>query len=181
MKFGVKRRVSVEMISVSDEGSTYFLLNEGIHQPSEARYSPLEDVFAATSLSEEVPNQTGITSEDEQKLPPRGCKSCGREEMERGCNGEGRIQGGTATVPGFGWWPIKAYRSCPGFVESGGRYRRHGEVAWGRGVREATSVDQVQPRSIPSVVVIYSNMGNVTSNAHCYLEAYFLQQKQDII
>ncbi|KAK6274574.1 hypothetical protein POUND7_004283 [Theobroma cacao] len=66
----------------------------------------------------------------------RGCKACGREELERGCNGEGRIQGGIATVPGFGWWPIKAYRPCPGFVASGGRYRRRGqsmdEVASGR-------------------------------------------------
>lgn len=66
----------------------------------------------------------------------RGCKACGREEVERGCNGEGRIQGGIATVPGFGWWPIKAYRPCPGFVASGGRYRRRGqtmdEVAFGR-------------------------------------------------
>lgn len=68
----------------------------------------------------------------------RGCKACGKEELERGCNGEGRIQGGIATVPGFGWWPIKAYRPCPGFVASGGRYRRQGqsmdEVAFGRGV-----------------------------------------------
>ncbi|THG18069.1 hypothetical protein TEA_019463 [Camellia sinensis var. sinensis] len=57
----------------------------------------------------------------------RGCKACGREVLEKGCNGEGRIQGGIATVPGFGWWPIKAYRPCPGFVASGGRYRRRGQ------------------------------------------------------
>ncbi|GJN06561.1 hypothetical protein PR202_ga24301 [Eleusine coracana subsp. coracana] len=52
-----------------------------------------------------------------------------------------RIQGGQgsgiAAVPGFGWWPIKAYRPCPGFVSSGGRYRRQGQsmddVASGRG------------------------------------------------
>ncbi|CAA6665744.1 unnamed protein product [Spirodela intermedia] len=59
-----------------------------------------------------------------------GCKTCGREEIERGCNG-------------FGWWPIKAYRPCPGFVESGGRYRRRGqsmdEVAFGRGGRESST------------------------------------------
>ncbi|CAJ1937235.1 unnamed protein product [Sphenostylis stenocarpa] len=56
-----------------------------------------------------------------------GCTACGREEIEKGCNGEGRIQGGIATVPGFGWWPIKAYRPCPAFVASGGRYRRQGQ------------------------------------------------------
>ncbi|GAB4834590.1 hypothetical protein Ancab_032851 [Ancistrocladus abbreviatus] len=67
----------------------------------------------------------------------RVCEACGREEIERDCNGEGRIQGGIATVPGFGWWPIKAYRPCPGFVASGGRYKRRGqsmdEVAFGGG------------------------------------------------
>lgn len=75
-----------------------------------------------------------------------GCKACGREEVEKGCNGEGRIQGGIATIPGFGWWPIKAYRPCPGFVASGGRYRRRGqsmdEVAFGRGPVETSSEDQ---------------------------------------
>lgn len=60
-------------------------------------------------------------------LPPGACKACGKLETERNCNGEGRIQGGIATVPGFGWWPIKAYRPCPGFVASGGRYRRQGQ------------------------------------------------------
>lgn len=60
-------------------------------------------------------------------------------EIESGCNGEGRIQGGIATVPGFGWWPIKAYRPCPAFVASGGRYKRFGqsmdEVVSGKGGR----------------------------------------------
>lgn len=71
---------------------------------------------------------------------------------KEGCNGEGRIQGGIATVPGFGWWPIKAYRPCPAFVASGGRYRRQGqnmdEVAFGRGGREASmgSNTEVQSR-----------------------------------
>jgi hypothetical protein len=53
------------------------------------------------------------------------------------------MQGGIATVPGFGWWPIKAYRPCPGFVASGGRYRRQGqsmdEVVSGSGKTKAPS------------------------------------------
>ena len=65
-----------------------------------------------------------------------GCEACGNREMERGCNGEGRIMGGIGSVPGFGWWPIKAYRPCPSFLRSGGRYRRSGqsldEIAFGR-------------------------------------------------
>ncbi|XWS38209.1 hypothetical protein CRYUN_Cryun19dG0110900 [Craigia yunnanensis] len=89
--------------------------------------------------SDDIPVQSESATIAVEGPPSRGCKACGREELERGCNGEGRIQGGIATVPGFGWWPIKAYRPCPGFVASGGRYRRQGqsmdEVAFGRGGR----------------------------------------------
>ncbi|OVA06275.1 hypothetical protein BVC80_8393g6 [Macleaya cordata] len=103
-------------------------------------------------LSDGVSTKPESSIEETEKLPLRGCKACGREEVEKGCNGEGRVQGGIATVPGFGWWPIKAYRPCPGFVASGGRYRRRGqsmdEVAWGRTEREASmvSTDDVQSR-----------------------------------
>ncbi|KAF5734988.1 hypothetical protein HS088_TW15G00487 [Tripterygium wilfordii] len=86
--------------------------------------------------SDSLPVQPGSATEEPGQLPLRGCKACGREEIEKGCNGDGRIQGGIATVPGFGWWPIKAYRPCPGLVASGGRYRRRGqsmdEVGFGR-------------------------------------------------
>jgi hypothetical protein len=34
------------------------------------------------------------------------------------------------------WWPIKAYRPCPNFIENGGFYERSGqgldEIAFGR-------------------------------------------------
>ncbi|KAG8083836.1 hypothetical protein GUJ93_ZPchr0010g8871 [Zizania palustris] len=56
-----------------------------------------------------------------------GCRGCSWEEVEKGCNGEGQIQGGIATVPGFWWSSIKAYRTCPGFVTSDGRYWRQGQ------------------------------------------------------
>ncbi|CAL4978801.1 unnamed protein product [Urochloa decumbens] len=87
------------------------------------------------SESEGEPTIVSYNYKDDPNF--RGCRGCGRDELERGCNGEGRIQGGIAAVPGFGWWPIKAYRPCPGFVASGGRYRRQGQsmddVASGRG------------------------------------------------
>ncbi|KAI3710687.1 hypothetical protein L2E82_40476 [Cichorium intybus] len=66
-------------------------------------------------------------TDQSESIPFGGCKACGKAEIGRGCNGEGRIQGGIATVPGFGWWPIKAYRPCPDFVATGGRYRRQGQ------------------------------------------------------
>ncbi|MED6145880.1 hypothetical protein PIB30_029365 [Stylosanthes scabra] len=98
-------------------------------------YNPSSSkVFVA--LCTPSPNESGGygTTQSEES---GGCKACGRQDIEKGCNGEGRMQGGIATIPGFGWWPIKAYRPCPGFVASGGRYRRYGqsmdEVAFGRG------------------------------------------------
>ncbi|KAK8472789.1 hypothetical protein PHAVU_002G299900 [Phaseolus vulgaris] len=89
---------------------------------------PLCSPSPPTSAIEEGPSPApdDISVVDRSEFAS-GCKACGREEIEIGCNGEGRIQGGIATVPGFGWWPIKAYRPCPAFVASGGRYRRQGQ------------------------------------------------------
>lgn len=42
----------------------------------------------------------------------------------RRCDGEGRIIGGLGAVPGFGWWPIKAYRPCNMLGEAGVEYVR---------------------------------------------------------
>ncbi|XVE58088.1 hypothetical protein DITRI_Ditri04bG0142400 [Diplodiscus trichospermus] len=101
---------------------------------------------------DDIPAQSESASIAIEEPPFRGCEACGREELEKGCNREGRIQGGIATVPGFGWWPIKAYRPCPGFVASGGRYRRRGqsmdEVAFGRGGRGSPvgTSDEAEPR-----------------------------------
>jgi hypothetical protein len=88
-----------------------------------------------------------------------GCKACGNEEIEKGCNGEGRMQGGIATVPGFGWWPIKAYRPCPGFVASGGRYRRQGqsmdEVVSGSGKIKTPTATDSKSRYLLSLSHVY--------------------------
>eukprot|EP00565_Helicotheca_tamesis_P003759 CAMPEP_0185723710 /NCGR_PEP_ID=MMETSP1171-20130828/457_1 /TAXON_ID=374046 /ORGANISM="Helicotheca tamensis, Strain CCMP826" /LENGTH=137 /DNA_ID=CAMNT_0028391455 /DNA_START=28 /DNA_END=441 /DNA_ORIENTATION=+ len=50
------------------------------------------------------------------------------------CDGSGRILGGIAVI--LPWWPIKAYRPCPNFINAGGRYIRSGqpldEIAFGR-------------------------------------------------
>ncbi|CAO2199731.1 unnamed protein product, partial [Urochloa humidicola] len=69
------------------------------------------------SSSEEASSEPALLSyKDDPNF--RGCRGCGWDELERGCNGE-------------------AYRPCPGFVASGGRYRRQGQsmddVASGRG------------------------------------------------
>uniref|UniRef100_A0A166DU85 Uncharacterized protein n=1 Tax=Daucus carota subsp. sativus TaxID=79200 RepID=A0A166DU85_DAUCS len=92
-------------------------------------------------------DETVSKSESGPVFPLSGCKACGKEEMESGCNGEGRVQGGIATVPGFGWWPIKAYRPCPGFVASGGRYMRQGQS-----MDEVAGLGRVE-RAVEKVVV----------------------------
>ncbi|RID66036.1 hypothetical protein BRARA_D01202 [Brassica rapa] len=82
--------------------------------------------------------------------PPRPLSSSTASVVETDDDDDGqnllqrvREGGGIATVPGFGWWPIKAYRPCPGFVEAGGRYRRIGqsmdEVDFGRGDSKSTT------------------------------------------
>lgn len=35
--------------------------------------------------------------------------------------------GGLGAIPGFGWWPIKAYRPCGKASAAGIRYRRKGQ------------------------------------------------------
>lgn len=42
----------------------------------------------------------------------------------RRCQQDGRVMGGIGSVPGFGWWPIKAYRECPQASKRGIAYRR---------------------------------------------------------
>lgn len=131
---------------------------QGQPSPSPSIKSPCSSSRTITHLSSPTTTPT-VTEEDDSSPPPppatAGCQTCGREEIERGCNGEGRIQGGIATVPGFGWWPIKAYRPCPGFTASGGRYRRRGQsmddVASGRGRRREmpleSTVDEAKSSS----------------------------------
>ncbi|GER26797.1 transcription elongation factor SPT5 [Striga asiatica] len=96
--------------------------------------------------------------------PAMGCKACGREDIERGCNGEGRIQGGIATIPGFGWWPIKAYRPCPAYVASGGRYRRTGqsmdEVVSGK-VKRGTSGGALWAEKVLIISFVNDGASNV--------------------
>ena len=68
------------------------------------------------------------------------CDSCGLARDQMQCDGTGRIQGGLAAVPLFSWWPIKAYRPCPGLIESGGTYTRKGQdvdsILWGENGRD---------------------------------------------
>eukprot|EP00532_Pseudo-nitzschia_australis_P001726 CAMPEP_0168182784 /NCGR_PEP_ID=MMETSP0139_2-20121125/12078_1 /TAXON_ID=44445 /ORGANISM="Pseudo-nitzschia australis, Strain 10249 10 AB" /LENGTH=143 /DNA_ID=CAMNT_0008103737 /DNA_START=126 /DNA_END=557 /DNA_ORIENTATION=+ len=70
----------------------------------------------------------GDDSEAVPPPPPVKCPDCDK------CDGSGRIEGGIGTILKF--WPIKAYRPCPNFIESGGFYTRSGqgldEIAFGR-------------------------------------------------
>ncbi|KAI3429242.1 hypothetical protein D9Q98_005341 [Chlorella vulgaris] len=69
------------------------------------------------------------------------CPTCGVPLSSKafGCDTTGRIAGGIGAVPGFKWWPIKAYRPCPKLAEAGLAYQRKGqitdEVLFGKGRR----------------------------------------------
>mmetsp|Transcript_32884 Transcript_32884/g.47588 ORF Transcript_32884/g.47588 Transcript_32884/m.47588 type:complete len:132 (-) Transcript_32884:195-590(-) len=82
-----------------------------------------------TSLSSEPLLESSV--EDIEPPAPRvPCPNCDK------CDGSGRIIGGLGAIELFSWWPIKAYRPCPNFIESGGQYVRSGqgldEIAFGR-------------------------------------------------
>ena len=92
-------------------------------------------------LAEAAESNNDNNSNNEEKQCTGGsCDSCGvaREKMQ--CDGTGRIQGGLAAIPLFSWWPIKAYRPCPGLIESGGTYTREGQdvdsILWGENGRD---------------------------------------------
>eukprot|EP00878_Enallax_costatus_P001923 GHUV01002085.1.p1 GENE.GHUV01002085.1~~GHUV01002085.1.p1 ORF type:complete len:142 (+),score=26.23 GHUV01002085.1:161-586(+) len=67
---------------------------------------------------------------DQQASSSNVCKTCGVDlgKAPGGCDGEGRIVGGLGALPGFGWWPIKAYRPCPGLSSAGMDYVRKGQA-----------------------------------------------------
>ena len=73
----------------------------------------------------------GESVEPEDSTPPPPPVKCPDCDL---CDGSGRIEGGIGTVLKF--WPIKAYRPCPNFIERGGMYQRSGqgldEIAFGR-------------------------------------------------
>ena len=85
-------------------------------------------------------NDNNSNNNEEKQCTGGSCDSCGvaREKMQ--CDGTGRIQGGLAAIPLFSWWPIKAYRPCPGLIESGGTYTRKGQdvdsILWGENGRD---------------------------------------------
>ena len=99
-----------------------------------ARVAAMPAGTARTSLT----RNRVVVRAAEPSAEPDVCKTCGlpTSEMPWGCSGDGRVQGGIGAVPGFRWWPIKAYRPCPKAAEKGIEYTRKGqgvdEVMFGR-------------------------------------------------
>ena len=65
-------------------------------------------------------------------VPATGCgicpkaPNCSGEYLARGCEGNGKIQGGIGVY--LSWWPIKVFRPCPAYVAAGYNYRREGQT-----------------------------------------------------
>lgn len=73
----------------------------------------------------------GVEPTNDAPQPPQNvCKTCGVDlsAAPKGCDGEGRIIGGLGAVPGFGWWPIKAYKPCSALNAAGVGYVRKGQI-----------------------------------------------------
>jgi hypothetical protein len=94
-------------------------------------------IVNATPLLATLPPEGQVQQEHSTTTTPKNppssvpCPNCNL------CDGTGRISGGIGAV--FDWWPIKAYRPCPNFLERGGKYSRAGqgldEIAFGRDSR----------------------------------------------
>ena len=90
---------------------------------------------SSLNLSDEANNNSeaaaSSSTAEEEKAPPKPAVKCPDCDL---CDGSGRIEGGIGVV--LKWWPIKAYRPCPNFVDRGGFYQRSGqgldEIAFGR-------------------------------------------------
>ena len=89
-----------------------------------------------THIPYPYPLRSSSSGETPPPAPSDVFAGCGvkKSEMKAGCNGQGRIAGGVGAV--IDWWPIKAYRTCPAFEASGGKYTRKcqitDEVLFGR-------------------------------------------------
>eukprot|EP00640_Fibrocapsa_japonica_P006871 CAMPEP_0113941512 /NCGR_PEP_ID=MMETSP1339-20121228/7410_1 /TAXON_ID=94617 /ORGANISM="Fibrocapsa japonica" /LENGTH=167 /DNA_ID=CAMNT_0000945681 /DNA_START=56 /DNA_END=559 /DNA_ORIENTATION=- /assembly_acc=CAM_ASM_000762 len=79
------------------------------------------------NIEEEVEKPTPANEEIADEGPCPGFPKCSGKYRDGGCDGTGRMQGGIATVPGFGWWPIKVYRPCPAYLTAGYKYKRQGQ------------------------------------------------------
>ena len=83
-------------------------------------------------MSEDKDISTETDTSTTSSLPPLPKKGTSPAQCpfhpECGCDGLGKMQGGIATYPFFGWWPIKVYRPCPSYVKAGYIYKREGQT-----------------------------------------------------
>jgi hypothetical protein len=133
------------------KGCVRFCLKQNMGRVRNASTSDRFSLLASSSSSSDNNNNNNTSKEDEdedaaaaaaakkKKKNESKCDSCGIDKDRMQCDGSGRIQGGLAAVKVFSWWPIKAYRPCPGLIESGGTYTRKGQdvdsILWGENGR----------------------------------------------
>ena len=119
---------------------TYTKKTKKISSSSSQKQKQRTNVVVVLAEAAESNNDNNSNNNEEKQCTGGSCDSCGvaREKMQ--CDGTGRIQGGLAAIPLFSWWPIKAYRPCPGLIESGGTYTRKGQdvdsILWGENGRD---------------------------------------------
>lgn len=86
-------------------------------------------LFAAVnSLKSPFSSRKSLRLHDGGEFTCPNAPKCSGEFRSKGCDGNGKIQGGIATVPLLSWWPIKVYRPCPSYLQAGYVYRREGQT-----------------------------------------------------
>ena len=121
------RRTHPQKMSVSFVASTGALpMTAKLHHSRSRRPMSTASRGKMLTVRAESKDQAGCTG---------SCDSCGLAKDKMQCDGSCRIIGGMGAIPLFSWLPIKAYRPCPGLIESGGVYVRKGQdvdsILWG--------------------------------------------------
>ena len=134
------RSSSRSSLRKTNTNTTYTKKTKKISSSSSQKQKQRRNVVVVLAEAAESNNDNNSNNNEEKQCTGGSCDSCGvaREKMQ--CDGTGRIQGGLAAIPLFSWWPIKAYRPCPGLIESGGTYTRKGQdvdsILWGENGRD---------------------------------------------
>jgi hypothetical protein len=94
--------------------------------PTASRFGSVSRAGVRLQMSEEEETENDTATAKPKKEVV--CPDCDL------CDGSGRILGGIGVI--LPWWPIKAYRPCPNFINAGGQYQKAGqgldEIAFGR-------------------------------------------------
>lgn len=103
------------LVLVTDAFNPFFPAAAARRRPTNiARYTTAEESSSSSTTETPTPTQTPPPPPPTSSSSGGPCKKfpkCDGAMRNRGCDGDGRVMGGIATVPLLGWWPIKVSRN----------------------------------------------------------------------